>query len=181
MAYFKHIVETNPRMLSGDIDWEGRLSSFFAFRGGPCYNDRTSSGTSTYLRTEQEEYYANLIRQQNGSPIPYKRTPSPSLPPDAIITRGPEKPRSAKTIQTTHEPHQCELGIKCTLEIEDLNYHRILATLLVARARQMRLTVSALNPDRDYDDLASLRSFSKYATELILKERWSYEKIRNHA
>lgn len=144
------------------------------------------SGTSTIVPPGHEEWLANELRRQYGSPVPakpYKRTPSPSPHPDAAIARGPEKPRSAKTIQTTHKPHQCALGIKCTLEIENLNYHRIMATLLVARARECRMPVRAIDLNRDYNDLARLRGLSKYAADLLLERHqkwgmlWGMEKL----
>ena len=129
----------------------------------------SSSSTSTYVPPGYEEWWANELRQQNGSPVPYKRTPSPSPHPDAAMVRGSERPRSAKTIQTIHEPHQCALGIKCTLEIENLNYHRVMATYLVTRVRELRLPIQALDPNRDYNKLARLRSFSEHAADLLLE------------
>lgn len=44
-----------------------------------------------------------------------------------------------------------------------------MATHLVARAREARLPVQALDPDRDYDDLESLKSFSSCAARLLLE------------
>ncbi len=115
------------------------------------------------------------MRQKHGDPVPYRRTPSPSPPPNTAVARGQEKPRSAKTIHSTHEPHQCALGIKCLLQIDNLNYNRIMATHLVAKALQCRLSIRALNVDRDYSDLARLRSRSEYAAELLSEtyQKWS--------
>lgn len=128
----------------------------------------SSSTSSTFVPPGHEEWVTNKLRRQHVSPLPHTRTPSPSSPLNVAVTRGSEKPRSAKTIQTTHEPHQCALGIKCLLEIVDLNYHKTMATHLVAMAKHLRLPVRSLNLGRDYDDLASLRSRSNYATELLL-------------
>ena len=58
-----------------------------------------------------------------------------------------------------------------------------MATLLVAKARESRLPVHALDPDRHYNDLAHLRSLSKCAAELLLEThqkwgmRWGMRKL----
>ncbi|KAI1971673.1 hypothetical protein LOZ55_006116 [Ophidiomyces ophidiicola] len=78
-----------------------------------------------------------------------------------------EEPCSAETLATTHTPHQCALGIDCLLEINNLNYHRVLATSLVTRARLACLSVRPINPDDDYDDIARLRGLSRHSAKLL--------------
>ncbi|KAI1934935.1 hypothetical protein LOZ66_005483 [Ophidiomyces ophidiicola] len=80
-----------------------------------------------------------------------------------------EEPRSAETLTTTYTPHQCALGIDCLLEINNLNYHRILATSLVTGARLARLSVRPIDPDDDYDDITSLRAQRQTTTRKRFK------------
>jgi hypothetical protein len=136
----------------------------------PQLTRQLSTPSSSTTTTEIPPGYDEWFRNSYGNPTPYKRTPSPSPPLDTVIVRGPEKPRSAKAVQVTHEPHQCALGIKCLLEIDNLNYHRIMATYLVARARRARLPVAAIDPDRDYNDLEGLKNFSDTAATSLLDE-----------
>ncbi|KKZ64419.1 hypothetical protein EMCG_09607 [[Emmonsia] crescens] len=135
----------------------------------------SSSSTSTACRTAQEEYNERMIREQYGDPEPYKRTPSPCPPSDATILHSLEKPRPVTTMRTTHEPHQCALGITCLLEIDNLNYHRFMATKLVARAREARLVGIPVEPGQGYDNLSTLKFSSRYTSGLLLQECQRYE------
>ncbi|KAI1955567.1 hypothetical protein LOZ58_006710 [Ophidiomyces ophidiicola] len=92
-----------------------------------------------------------------------------------------EEPRSAETLTTTYTPHQCALGIDCLLEINNLHYHRILATSLVTRARLARLSVRPIDPDDDYDDITSLRGLSRHSAKL-LQEKYlkMLERVNDH-
>ncbi|PGH15729.1 hypothetical protein AJ80_05437 [Polytolypa hystricis UAMH7299] len=137
-----------------------------------------SSGTPTEVSTAYREF----LEQKHANRTPYYRTPSPSPPSDSPIARVRERPRSIDTLQTKHEPHRCSLGINCLLEIENLNYHRIMATCLVSRARKAHLPVQALNHERDYADIVSLKCLSKYASELLLdKYQFNLRSLANMA
>ena len=97
--------------------------------------------------------------------IQYWRTPSPTPPSDADIPRKVEKPCPVNRVQTVREPHQCGLGYRCTLEVESLNYHRIKAILLVARARPLRLAREI--DSNDYHDGERLRIIWKSAAKAL--------------
>ncbi|PGH06123.1 hypothetical protein GX51_02510 [Blastomyces parvus] len=129
------------------------------------------SCSTTPWGTADEEYRSKMIRKEHGDPIPYKRSPSPCPPLDAPISRSPEKPRPVSSALATHEPHQCELGMTCLLEIDDLNYHRFLATHLIAMAREARLTRFDIESGQGYHNLEGLKYTSKYAAELLLDRR----------
>lgn len=132
------------------------------------------SSASTVCCTADEEFLRNLAREQYGDPKPYKRTPSPCPPSNATIPHSLEKPRSVMTMRTTHEPHQCALGIACLLEIDNLNYHRFMATKLVAKAREARLVGVPVEPGQGYHNLSALKFSSRYTSGLLLQECQRY-------
>ncbi|KLJ06233.1 hypothetical protein EMPG_10343 [Blastomyces silverae] len=133
------------------------------------------SSSTTPWGTADEEYRSKMIQKEYGDPIPYKRTPSPCPPSDAPISRGPEKPRPVSTILTTHEPHQCTLGIACLLEVDDLNYHRYMATQLAAKAREARLSRVVIESGQGYHNLESLKVTSKNSARLLLGKGKLYD------
>jgi len=113
-----------------------------------------SSGTTTWVPSDFE--WPRTIQ--------YERTPTPPPPPDAEAPRRLEQPRSAKNLHTP-EPHQCALGSKCIREIESLNYHRVKAIHLTARATQLKLHIRP-DPDR-FDDLEYIRKTCENIMDLL--------------
>ena len=124
-----------------------------------------SSGSSTIDVPGHDEYMSYLIRQQNPSFEQYERTPSPVPPPDASVPSKPERSRSAKAAQATHEPHQCALGLQCTRQINRLIYHKIKAIHLTGKAMQLRLPVNPY-PGGDHT-LSYYRNVCESLTEML--------------
>lgn len=134
-----------------------------------------SSTASTYCQPAHDERCKECL---GDPPLPHQRTPSPLPPSDTAVLKVPEKPRPVKTTRNPHQPHQCALGIACLLEINNLNYHRQMATHLVAKARRVGLPIPPIDTDRDYSDLESLKRLSKQAANL-LEERYQ-RGLKNH-
>ncbi|OAT00174.1 hypothetical protein, variant 3 [Blastomyces dermatitidis ER-3] len=128
------------------------------------------SSSTTPWGTTGEEYRSKTITKEFGDPRPYKRTPSPCPPSNAPISRGPEKLCPFSTTLTTHEPHQCTLGIACLLEVDDLNYHRYMATQIAAKAREARLSHVVIESGQGYHSLESLKATSKNSARLLLEK-----------
>ncbi|KAI1910728.1 hypothetical protein LOZ12_002749 [Ophidiomyces ophidiicola] len=115
-----------------------------------------SAEENTGENADEDQHQSSIQNQQILSQTSFT---GPDISP--II----EQPRPAETIIYT--PHQCALGIDCLLEINNLNYHRVLATSLVTRARLACLSVRPINPDDDYDDIARLRGLSRHSANLL--------------
>ncbi|KAI9766676.1 MAG: hypothetical protein M1840_006320 [Geoglossum simile] len=101
-------------------------------------NPQSDSSERTLCDPETDNHAEDMIKDRD--PVQFKRTPTPSPPPNVAIVRGPEKPCSA-VIQTP-EPHLCALGLRCTRWIESLNYHRTRVIYLNAAAVKLRLPVN---------------------------------------
>nr|KMM71153.1 hypothetical protein CPAG_07460 [Coccidioides posadasii RMSCC 3488] len=69
--------------------------------------------------------------------------------------------RQTGIMQTKCIVWRMKLGITCLLKIDNLNYHKHMAAHLIAKARRLGLSVPAIDPERDYHNLESLRCSSR--------------------